>query len=212
MRSGRRQGRPTKCGIGSTRSGAGGISKASTRPKRLGTARDGTSSRRTRTIKNGAPGCEEPVTPSSGGCLQMFVSLARSSLLLLSGHADCAACLVTGPSGLGQMQGRAADGRSSPAQNSSHSRSGGHSSSERSSGGRIQMCVLHARLSILRLRDRVDRAAGASSATEEGQAHAKSGSPAPSVAGVGRGCARRYATRLPRRLCCEGGGTRRSSR
>ena len=105
---------------------------------------------------------------SSSGGFHMFVLHAGLSLLLLRGHADCAACLVTGPSGLGQMQGRAADGRSSPAQNSSHSRSGGHSSSERSSGGRIQMCVLHARLSILRFRDRVDRAAGASSATEAG--------------------------------------------
>ena len=129
---------------------------------------------------------------SSGGGVQMCVWLARLSESLPCGPADCAAYLVTGPSGHGRMLGRVVGGRSS--------------------GGRFQTCVWQARLSLWRFGGRVDRAAGASSAMEEGQADAKSGSPAPSLAGVGRGCARRYATRLPRRLCCEGGGTRSSSR
>ena len=47
--------------------------------------------------------------------------------------------------------------------------------------------VLLARLSLLLLSGRVDSAAGASSATEGGQAVAKTGSQAPSLAGVGRG-------------------------
>ena len=48
---------------------------------------------------------------SSGGCLQVLVFLARLSLLLLGGHADCVLCLVTGPSGRVAVAGGRSSGQ-----------------------------------------------------------------------------------------------------